>query len=403
MSRLLRSLALTASAMALLAPIASQAQYSRLDLDSDNTALHPALHQDPNLVNPWGISSSAASPFWVSDNGTGLATLYNTAGVAQGLVVSIPQPPVPSPPPPPASPTSTPTGQVFAGGAGFVIAPGTNAAFIFAEEDGTITAWGGGTNAVLKVDNSQTVYNLPGGGTVTGAVYKGLAMGNNGAANFLYAANFRAGKIDVFNTNFAPTALAGSFTDPSLPAGYAPFNIQAVGGKLYVTYAQQTADRHDDVSGAGNGFIDTYDFNGNFLQRFASGTSVGGTLTQLDSPWGLTMAPSGFGQFKNDLLVGNFGDGHINAFDPNTNAFLGQLTDASNNPLAIDGLWGLINGNGGNGGNPASVYFSAGPDGETHGIFGRLQATPEPGAYATFLIGALTTAGCLRRRAAKRK
>jgi len=197
------------------------------------------------------------------------------------------------------------------------------------------------------------------------AVYKGLAIGANAAGNFLYAANFHAGTIDVFDKNFQQVLLAGSFTDPDIHTGFAPFNIQNLRGKLYVTYARQDADGEDDVAGPANGYVDVFDTNGTLLQRLA-------TRGRLNSPWGLAFAPPSFGAFAGDLLVGNFGDGRINVIDPVTGEFLDQLRDPNNRAITIDGLWGLIVGNGGNGGDLDKVYFTAGPDDETHGLFGSL-------------------------------
>ena len=319
-----------------------------------------ADNYDPNLTNPWGISFSATSPFWISDNRTGVATLYNGSGqpfpVGSPLVVTVP-------PPAGGSAPSAPTGQVYNGGSGFEVAPGLPARFIFATEDGTISGWNptaNPTNALLKVDNSAS------------AVYKGLAIGNNGTGDFLYATNFSSGKIDVFDSLFAPATLAGSFTDPTMPSGFAPFNIQNLLGNLYVTYAKQNAAGHDDVPGPGNGFVDVFDLNGNLVRRLISNGA-------LNSPWGLALAPSNFGDFGNALLVGNFGDGLINAFDPGTGAFLGQIQDDKCNPIVIEGLWGLKFGNGGNGGDPDRLYFTAGIPGpppgavEDHGLFGSIQ------------------------------
>jgi uncharacterized protein (TIGR03118 family) len=312
-----------------------------------------ADNYDPKLKNPWGISLSPTSPFWISNNGTGVATLYNGSGqpfpVGSPLVVTLP-------PPAGGSPPAAPTGQVFNAGASF-----QGDRFIFVTEDGTISGWSSGTNAILRVDNSPA-----------GAVYKGLAIGNNGAGDFLYATNFHAGTIDVFNNNFAPTTLTGSFTDPNIPSGFAPFNIQNLGGKLYVTYAKQDATKHDDVPGPGNGFVDVFDLNGNLVKRLISNGA-------LNSPWGLALASSNFGDFSNTLLVGNFGDGLINAFDPDTGAFLGQIHDNMGNPVVIEGLWGLKFGNGGNGGDLDTLYFTAGIPGpppdlvESHGLFGSIK------------------------------
>jgi uncharacterized protein (TIGR03118 family) len=294
---------------ALALPPRQASAYAQFNLVSDLPGV--AEFQDTDLVNPWGMSTGGG-PIWVSDNGTNLSTLYNAAGQKQGLIVTIP--------------SGAPTGQVFNPNSGTDF---LGAHFIFASENGGIDAWSGGTAAVNRVATS------------TSAVYKGLALGTSSQGATLYATNFRAGTIDVFNSTFGQATLAGSFTDPNLPAGYAPFGIQNINGKLYVTYAVQDAAKHDDVAGAGNGIVDEFDTNGNFLKRLVS-SGVGSVL---NSPWGLALAPSNFGQFSNDLLVGNFGDGTINAFDLNGN-FLGTLTDPSGNQIVIEGLWGLLFGGG---------------------------------------------------------
>jgi uncharacterized protein (TIGR03118 family) len=320
-----------------------------------------ARFTDPNLVNPWGITASPNGPFWISDNGTGVSTLYDGNGhsipAASPLVVTIPLPPGST------AANASPTGIVFNATSDFTVSSGNlsgPAVFIFATEDGTISAWNptvNRTNAILEVDKS--IIPTP----VNGAVYKGLALGSNANGNFLFAANFRSGAIDVFDKNFAAATLAGSFTDPNLPAGFAPFDIANFGGQLFVTYAKQDATQHDDVAGPGNGFVDVFDTNGNFIKRFASQ----GTL---NSPWGMAMAPASFGQFAGDLLVGNFGDGRINAFDPASGAFLGQLQTDVGTPLAINGLWGLDFGNGIGSGSPNTLFFTAGIGDEGHGLFG---------------------------------
>jgi uncharacterized protein (TIGR03118 family) len=310
---------------------------------------------DPHLVNAWGITASPTSPFWVADNGTGVSTLYNGAGQPLSLVVTIP-------PPAGGTPPSAPTGVVFNGTADFVVSSGTGsgpARFIFATEDGTIAGWNpaaDGTNAITKVDNSAAE-----------AIYKGLALGSTATARFLYATNFHAGTVDVFDKNYAPVTLAsGAFTDPSLPAGFAPFGIANIDGQLFVTYAKQDADREDDVAGKGNGFVDVFDTSGTLLRRFASGKP-------LNSPWGLAVAPASWGRAAGNLLVGNFGDGTINVFDFATGDSRGRLK-GDHGPVRIDGLWGLRFGTASTGG-PSTLFFTAGPDDEQHGLFGSLTQT----------------------------
>ena len=329
--------------------------YGQTNLVSDIPGL--AASTDPNLVNPWGIAASATSPFWVSDNGTGVATLYNSAGTPQSLVVTIPNP---------GGGASSPTGQVFNGSGQF---NGDN--FIFATENGTIAGWRGalGTTAETLFDRSSN-----------GAVYKGLALATTGQGSYLLAADFHNNKIDVFPSSGA-SSLAGNFVDPNLPAGYAPFNVQNIGGQLYVTYAKQDAAGRDDVAGAGNGFVSIFDLNGNFVKRLASNGS-------LDSPWGLALAPANWGAVGGDLLVGNFGDGQINAFGLD-GAFVGTLAGSNGLPLVNEGLWALQFGNGGNGGSVNSLYVTAGLNGEADGLFARIDAVPEPG---TFLLLAVSFA-----------
>jgi len=350
---------------------------------SNIAAKNPA---DPDLVNPWGLTTSPTSPFWVSDNNAGVSTLYNTSGTKQGLRVSIPIPGNP------CVAKGTPTGVVFnitvgASQEGFVITNGTasgTARFLFATEDGTIVGWAPGVNpcgvgqstsGIIAVDNSGNNFTNPDPASQTGAVYKGLAIAMSDApivagvltsTALLYATNFRAGKVDVFGTDFKTVPLAtGAFTDPSLPEGYAPFNIVLIEGKLVVTYAKQDANRHDDVAGQSHGFVNIFNLDGSMLQRFAQ-------HGQLNSPWGVALAPAAFGKFAGDFLIGNFGNGHINAFDP-TGEFLGKVSDPHGQAIVLDGLWSLRVGSGNaNGGDPDKVYFTAGPFGETHGLFGFL-------------------------------
>jgi uncharacterized protein (TIGR03118 family) len=337
--------------------------FLQTNLISDTPGL--AAVTDPNLINPWGIAFSSTGPFWINDNGTGLSTVYDGKGqpfpAGTPLVVSVPLPPGST------GTASAPTGIVFNSTADFVVTASGKSGpgiFIFATEDGTISAWNSNVNAtsaILERDNST----VPSAGS--GAVYKGLALGSNSNGNFLFAANFRAGTIDVFDKNFAKATLPGGFTDPNIPGGFAPFGIQNIGGNLFVTYAKQNAEKHDDVAGPGNGYVDLFDTSGNLIRRFA-------TQGALNSPWGLVKAPAPFGSFSNAVLIGNFGDGHISAFDPTSGTFLGQLTDVGNNPLTVDGLWGIAFGNGVNSSDPNTLYFAAGIGGEQHGLFGSLRA-----------------------------
>jgi len=318
---------------------------------------------DPDLVNPWGLSSSPTSPIWVSDNGASVSTLYNGAGQKLGLTVAIP-----APTDPPGGPyTGTPTGTVFNGTTDFQVSNGTTSAasrFLFATEDGTILGWNPAvepTTAVIAVDRSTATDSA---GDV-GAVYKGLTNGSVGSANYLYASNFRFGTVDVFDGQFHQQVWAGAFTDSSLPAGFAPFGIQNIGGWIYVTYAKQQANKLDDEPGLGNGFVDVYTTSGALVRRLASR----GTL---NSPWGLAQAPATFGNFHNAILVGNFGDGLINGFTT-AGAFRGQLKSEGKAPIQIDGLWGLRFGNGGNGGDPSTLFFAAGINDEADGLFGSIR------------------------------
>jgi uncharacterized protein (TIGR03118 family) len=315
-----------------------------------------AATTDPNLVNPWGIALNSTDPFWVADGGSGVSTLLDGQGRVPPLVVRIASP---------GNSTASPTGTVFNDGPGFVISENGltgPSQFLFATEDGTIEGWSAGvdvTHAVVVVDNSSNP------DTASGAVYKGLALAANTRGTLLYAANFRAGTVDVFDQKFAPVQLSGSFSDPAIPDGFAPFNVQNIGGRLFVTYAKQDAHWYEDVPGPGNGFIDVFDTNGHLLSRFASGGP-------LNSPWGLALAPANFGTLSGDVLVGNTGDGRINAFDARTGAFVGQMTDAAGIPIRLDHLWGLAFGNGGGAGSQQALYFTAGIDNEQHGLFGKL-------------------------------
>jgi uncharacterized protein (TIGR03118 family) len=313
---------------------------------------------DANLSNPWGITQNGNGPFWIADNGTGLSTLYNGSGQAQPagapLVVTIPTPSGASP-----GVAGSPSGAVFNGGNGFTISKnGVSgpALFLFATEDGTISGWNPNvdpTHAILAVDNSNTFY----GGT--GAQYKGLTIGSTNAGTFLYAADFKNGAINIYDTSFHKATLTGNFSDPSLPTGYGPFNVQNIGGNLFVAY--------DQLNGSPTGgFVDEFSTNGVLIKRIAS-------QGPLNAPWGLVQAPAQFGPLSNDLLVGNFGDGRINAFDLNTNTFVGALTDGSGNPIVNDRIWSLTFGNGGQAGDPNTLFFTAGIQNEAHGLFGSIR------------------------------
>jgi uncharacterized protein (TIGR03118 family) len=338
--------------------------YYKHNLVSDQPGV--ADFTDPNLVNAWGLATSATSPFWTCDAGTGLSTVYaasNTPGAGLGTPNATLKPTVPGAG---GSLKGTCTGIVAnTATTSFNISTTASptlrpASFIFDTEDGTISAWANGVDpahAILVVDNSKT------------AVYKGLAIVATPAAQ-LYAANFRTGTIDVFDSSFKPVALApGAFSDFAIPAGFAPFNVWNIGGNLYVTYAKQDANKQFDVPGPGNGYVAVFDTSGRLMKTLISGGP-------LNPPWGVAIAPATFGKFANDLLVGNFGDGTINAFDPNTGAFLGTLQDADGKNIVIPGLWALLVGNGGNGGDKDSVFFTAGPGGQKHGLLGSIQANP---------------------------
>jgi uncharacterized protein (TIGR03118 family) len=341
-----------------------------------------ALVTDPSLQNPWGLASSGTSPWWVGDNGTGISTLYNgTTGAKSAMVVTIP------PESGGASP-SHPTGVVFNNTASFLLSSNNvKASFIFATENGTIAGWNNFSNtAVTMADMSPSGAQYNG---KEGSEFKGLAIGTAPSGNYLYATDFANGDVQVFNSSFAPVSLGGSaFADPTLPANYAPFGIQNIGGKIYVTFAEEGGGG-DEAHGLGLGAVDVFDTSGNLLAHVAQG----GTL---DAPWGLTIAPVGFGSFSGDLLVGNFGDGTINVYDPNSYAYLGQLRDTDGNVISIDGLWALETGNGGNSGNPNGVYFTAGPNDEHDGLFGVL-GVPEPATWALFLLGFGATGFVLRK------
>jgi uncharacterized protein (TIGR03118 family) len=321
---------------------AERNSYTVTPLVSDQPGV--AAHFDPNLVNAWGLTASGTSPWWVADNGTDRSTLYRGDGTPQALVVRV---------------DGGPTGTVFNPTTGFVLPTGGRALFLFDSEDGQIRAWNGaqGTTAIVVKDRS--------GG---GAIYKGLAVADTASGPRLYAADFHNARVDVFDGSFG--LVPGGFADPALPAGYAPFNVQAIGNRIFVSYAKQDEEAEDEVAGQGSGFVDAYDLAGTLLARVAQ-------HGQLNAPWGLALAPASFGRFGGDLLVGNFGDGQINAYEELANghfAHRGELRGSDNKPLAIDGLWALRFGNDGNAGPKETLFFTAGPDEETHGLFGSITA-----------------------------
>jgi uncharacterized protein (TIGR03118 family) len=340
--------------------------YIQTNLVSNISGQAPVF--DPKLQNAWGLAFAPGGPFWINDNNAGLSSLY----LGNGAIVDFPGTKVPfavmipGPHGSPAGFQAAPTGIVWNPTGGFAVTDlktGTKlpSNFIFDTEDGTISAWAfalsDNSHAVLVTDNSD----VP--SAADGAVYKGLAFGTNAKGNFVFAANFRAGTVEAYDTSFHLTKLDGTFADPNIPAGFAPFGIHNIDGDLFVTYAKQTGDKHDDVPGAGNGFVDVFDTDGHLLRRFASRGS-------LDSPWGVTRSSYGFGQFSGDVLIGNFRDGRINVFDSHGH-FLDQLEGAKGKAITIDGLWSLHFG-GGAVSSPDVLYFTAGPNGERDGLFGTI-------------------------------
>jgi uncharacterized protein (TIGR03118 family) len=354
-----------------------------------NGIVHNAFTTDANLVNPWGITAGPMSPFWIADNNAGVSTLYNVPPSGSppvsilSRVVRIPSPGDP------LGRTGTPTGVVFntAAGAGGFKVKGVNsggnatsaaAAFIFATEDGTIVGWNPTVNppgfsaslasnyGIIAVDHSA----IP--TAAAGAVYKGLAIATDASGStFLFTTNFRAGTIEVYDVNFDPVTNlpASAFVDPHLPNGYAPFNVVLIGGNLFVTYAKQDAAKHDDVALPAHGIVDIFDLSGKMLSRFTQ-------HAHLNSPWGVVQAPASFGDLAGAILIGNFGDGRIHAFDPDSGKELGSVTNSIGQEIVIDGLWSLTVGNGTSGGDKNAIYFTAGPNGETAGLFGSLSPVP---------------------------
>ncbi len=344
----------------------SLADYKATNLVSDVAGL--AANTDPNLKNPWGVASSPTGPFWVSDQANNSLSLYNGAGVPQALVVSTPTA---------SSPPNGPTGQVFNNNASdFTLANGKGATFIAANLNGQVDAWNGGTAAQAVISG-------------TGAVYTGLAIGTVAGDNVLYAADAAGSKIDVFGSNFAKlngSTFANSFIDPSLPSGFRVYNIQNIGGVLYVAY-----DNPANAAAAANGgVVAEFTLGGQFLKQLIA-NGPGGPL---QDAWGMTLAPAGFGQFGGDFLVGDKESGQINAFDPNTGAFLGLLATITNDPTSTNnGLWGLSFGNGGSAGGADTLYAFAGINNEADGLIVALTSVPEPGSIVLTTSGAAIASG----------
>ena len=318
------------------------------NLVADTSGTAPTT--DPSLVNGWGLSAGPTTPWWTSNNGTNTTTLYNGSGAKQALTVAVP---------------GGPTGTVFNGtAADFVVSQNGksgSARFLFSTEAGTILGWSSGVNAATAIPGVDR--------SATGAVYKGLAVTNDR----LYATDFHNGRVDVFDAAFKPLTLAGGFVDKKIPKGFAPFGIQAVGGNVFVTYAKQDSARHDDVAGPGLGYVDEFTPDGKLVARVASG---GRRNAPPNAPWGLALAPSSFGVFAGDVLVGNFGNGRISAYQLRGSGWVykGQLRRGDGTLISLDGLWAIAFGNGAAAGPASTLYFLAGPSDESHGLLGAVTA-----------------------------
>lgn len=353
--RYLKSCSLIFPMILLLPPLALAQHYVQTNLVSDlSGATQPP---DSALVNPWGLTRAEGSSWWIADNGSGVSELFDGAGNKQSLTVTIPTSKGGTAP-------SAPSGTVFNGTSSFAVTAGNPAFFIFVTEDGTISGWNPDVdlnNAILKVDNSKVG---------AGAVYKGCTIARAGGANFLYVTNFRTASVEVYNSNFHFISLdPQAFEDGQIPPGFSPFNIQKVGGVLVVTYAKQDAAKHDPEGGSGLGFVDIFSPAGKLLTRLEHGP-------WFSAPWGIALTPQDFGVFSNTFLIGNFRGGQISAFDPFAGQFIGQMRNADGKDLVIDGLWALAFGDGISAGSANTMFFTAGPDRETHGLFGTLTPIP---------------------------
>jgi uncharacterized protein (TIGR03118 family) len=344
-------LALSTAAATTSSASDSDNRYKLTRLVSDKPGV--AATTDPNLKNAWGLTAGAETPWWVANNGTDTSTLYDGAGNQLSLIVKV---------------AGAPTGAVFNGGSGYVVthkgASGPSV-FLFSTESGTIRGWNPEVPPPAPSTKAFKVVDLSG----EGAIFKGLAIASTAAGDRLYATDFHNGRVDVFDSNFDEVNKPGAFEDPNLPAGYAPFGIQELGGKIFVTYAKQDADAEDDVAGPGFGFVDMYSAGGTLLGRVASGGV-------LNAPWGLALAPDNFGEFSGDLLVGNFGDGKIHVYDHEADGDFeldGAIHRRNGNEMAIDGLWAIQFGTGGVAGPTNTLFFTAGPNDEKHGLFGTIE------------------------------
>jgi uncharacterized protein (TIGR03118 family) len=326
--------------------------FTETDLTADRSGISNAVNIDPNLVNPWGLSRSSGSPWWDSDNGTGLSTLYDENGVPQSLVVTVP-------PPKGSNSTAAPDGTVYNYTTGFNAGPNAPSIFLFVTEDGTISGWNPNVNpttAVLLVDHSAQ-----------GAIYKGCALGMTSAGPRLYVSNFASGEVEVYDGNFRAVKLHnGAFTDSKLPQHYAPFGIQSIGGNIVVAFAQRNPGATDENDGPGLGYVDVFDTNGDLLLRLQHGSFM-------NAPWGIAQAPGDFGVFSHRILIGNFGSGWINAFNPVTGKYEGTLLNPDGSAITISGLWAISFGAGNTKSGAANtLYFTAGLNDEADGLFGSI-------------------------------
>jgi uncharacterized protein (TIGR03118 family) len=351
-----KSLSVFALSLFLLPAVTKAQHYKQTNLVSNIAGMAPTI--DPNLKNPWGLTRTSGSPWWVGNNNSGTSTLYDGKGNVIPLVVTVPPPKGA-----PAGTQSAPTGVVFNGSpTDFLLAPGKQAIFIFATEDGTISGWNPGIdlhNAVLKVDNSDN-------GEADGAVYKGATSGEINGHRFLYVTNFRSAKVEVYDTNFKRVHFdEEAFEAEGVPHGFAPFNVQNIGGTLFVTYAKQDPPRHDPVGGDGLGFVEIFTPSGKHIGHLEHGA-------WFNAPWGVVWTTRDFGEFGNAILVGNFRSGWIAAFNGFTHKFIGWVRNADNSLVTIDGLWSLTFGNDATAGPANTLFFTAGINNEQDGLFGTL-------------------------------